>query len=216
MIIYTVVTDGYDRLQAPQSVPPGTRLICLYSGQMPTTDHQGGSGPIWELKEFEANGLDPKARSRYPKIFPYEFFDDETLYIDANLRINDSALVSIMRARGLMMKCIAHPQRKTVRQEFKAVVKHNKCTQEQADAHRVAIGEETLRKLPRLTQNSVIYRPRVEGELRVLMNTWWANYIQHDTRRDQLSLQHAIHLTGINVLVGDPSLFKYVDKVRHT
>ena len=76
MIIYTAITNGYDKLAEPPET--GDRFVCFYDGDKPQTDG-------WEYIKLEIDEACPVRKSYHPKHCPHLYFDKEavTVWIDA-------------------------------------------------------------------------------------------------------------------------------------
>ena len=83
LVIYTVITGGYDTIRQPLILDDRYTYIC-FSNDFP--EEQIG---IWEIRKIPLIVNNNQRLSRYPKIKPHELLEefDYSIYMDANLVI---------------------------------------------------------------------------------------------------------------------------------
>src|SRR5262245_26277455 len=78
VVVYTVVTGGYDPLRVPGSVTPGYDYVAFLDQGTP-----GVSGP-WQRRPVTVMERSPDVAARYYKLHPHLLFPDHdaSVYID--------------------------------------------------------------------------------------------------------------------------------------
>jgi len=87
IVIYTVITGGYDALRQPACIDNRFNYICFSNDIL---DVKVG---VWEIRKIPIVINDNQRLSRYPKLNPHELLTefDYSVYMDANLVIAKSA-----------------------------------------------------------------------------------------------------------------------------
>ena len=74
MIIYTCITDGYDKISEDNYYDPDIRYVCFYDGELEKV------GP-WEYIQLNLDVECPVRRSYHPKHLPHHYFDEGELTV---------------------------------------------------------------------------------------------------------------------------------------
>lgn len=87
MIIYTCITDGYDKIPLNNYYDPDVKYVCFYDQEIEKT------GP-WKFIKISNEIECPFVRAHYYKILPYNFFDinEKLIWIDA-CRVHTKKLI---------------------------------------------------------------------------------------------------------------------------
>jgi hypothetical protein len=185
---YTVIFGGYDVLQPTPY--PGT---CI-------TDHGGSLPSGWECLWFarlESLGWDDKTASRYPKMKPYAFFDnDQFLYHDGSVQLHVPPKQFIDFLGRAHIAAFLHPQRDCIYDEGdvcagcgaaepEAVAKQMDDYREDGYPAHNGLHASTL----------LVWRNSARGG--ILGNLWWEQFLKYETRRDQLSLDYCLWKLGM-------------------
>ncbi len=179
MIIYTVITNNYDKLYAPRIKTKGD-FVCF-------TDSDSDVPKPWKKHLLPELNINSKKLSRYPKILSHKFFNkEETLYIDANLEIIGDIYRLDFKSPLTMMK---HPEkRESIYAEAEAVIKQNKDLPEIVNLQIQKYKNEGVvsKAIP---QCNIIYR-KCNAQVIELEKLWWDEVISF-SYRDQLSFSYA-------------------------
>lgn len=93
IVIYTALTGGYDKLIQPSVIDKDFTYICF------SNDIKEKQVGVWEIRNFPIVINNAQQLSRYPKMHPYDLLADYdySLYIDANVKINDKYIYTRIR-----------------------------------------------------------------------------------------------------------------------
>jgi len=113
MIIYTCVTNGYDKLSTPY-IDPDVRYVCFYDGEKPTAEG-------WEYIPLGLEIECPVRRSYHPKHLPQVYFKegDVTVWVDAAYNVTQDVVEDsreLFKTHDFVMQ--NHPDKRTMLSEF--------------------------------------------------------------------------------------------------
>ncbi len=200
--VYTVLVGGYERLlEQPVAARGGVDLICF-------TDDMTISTKTWQLRRFEPTlATDPNRSSRRPKILAHEYLPDYdvSLYIDNTVLLIDDprAIIARFLRDDASMAIFRHSFRDTVRDEFEVVTQIGRDARwvfEEQLQHYLLSAPESL-SAPALW-GGMLFRRHHDPSVRAAMTIWWEQLLRY-SRRDQLSLPHALRRAGLDITVHD-------------
>lgn len=194
--VYTTMIGRYETLnEQPVAAGSALRFICL-------TDDPDLRSETWEIRLCRpALANDPVRSQRDLKIRPHLHLPDfdRSLYIDNSvlLKAPPERLLDLAAAApgGLLLP--RHSERETVEDEFAEVEKRRlddpARIREQRDHMRLS-HPSVLRERP--WWNAILVRDHRNAKLRAAMELW-AQHVMRYSRRDQLSLNLALHEAGL-------------------
>ena len=82
MIIYTCITNGYDRISEENYYDPDIRYVCFYDGELEKLGD-------WEFIKLNLDIECPVRRSYHPKHLPHHYFGvgEYTMWVDGSYTI---------------------------------------------------------------------------------------------------------------------------------
>ncbi|MBE3640525.1 hypothetical protein [Mangrovicoccus algicola] len=202
-VVYTCVTNGYDRVIPPADPVPGVDYI-LFTDR-PETDRVPG----WITRGIETpEGLSPSLRNRYCKLLPHKILPDygESLYLDANIAITGSLAPFFAEVFGGPedMALYVHPVRDTVEAEAAVIAATGRSkSPEKLEGEMARYRAEGFPDDLGLTSNPILARRHMVPEVIAAMEMWW-DLLGQGSGRDQLSLPVVRWRTGLPVRVLSP------------
>lgn len=201
-VVYTALFGEYETLiEQPVSRQSAADFICF-------TDVPGVTSDTWQIVQVEPIiRWDPSRSVRFPKIIGHEVLAeyDETMWIDNRILLKrkpERLFDAWLREKDIAF--IRHDHRKTVRDEYMAVIANrlDDASRVREQLHFMTLhAPEVLDEVP--LWGAVILRRRSDA-VRDAMSTWLYQVLRH-SRRDQLSLNYAIRRSGIAVNVCEVS-----------
>lgn len=192
VVVYTAITDGYDRLTAPLPADPEISYFCF-------SDGKSSSVAPWTTVDVRHLEMTAKDRNRYVKMHPHLFLPDHDLsvYVDGSIKIigDLGSLLTSIEGRKESIFLYDHPQRNCIYEESEA------CA---------FFGHDWRWRIRRQMKGYIgLGYPRNNGlfeagvmirrnlpEMRALMASWWAEYAT-GVKRDQLSLPYVAWRDGV-------------------
>ncbi|MDC7788829.1 hypothetical protein PQJ75_25515 [Rhodoplanes sp. TEM] len=192
--VYTALTGDYERLnEQPVAARSSIPFVCI-------TDDPELTSTTWQVRRAAPTfGLDPVRSQREWKMLPHvhlpEF--DASLYIDNTVLLREppERLLERLPESGLAMA--PHSFRASVEDEFVAVMKHGLDETDRVleQLHHLAIeAPELLQEAPWWT--GLMIRDHRRPAVQAAMETWRAHMLRY-SRRDQLSINLALHRAGL-------------------
>lgn len=203
-VVYTCVTDGYDRVLPPLEPTPGVDFV-VFTDRPQHTARGWQSRPLAEQSVHLTGGR----INRWHKIFATKLFPEQTLslYVDANIQILSDLTPFFEQA----LPCDAalavheHPVRLTVAEEVAAVVAANRGADRAALESEVALYRKAgFPDRPGcLTGNSILLRRHGDDRMEEAMELWW-RLVAEESGRDQISLPFVRWQTSLPVSLIHP------------
>lgn len=183
MIIYTCITNGYDRISEENYYDPDIRYVCFYDGELEKIGD-------WEFIELNLDIECPVRKSYHPKHLPHHYFDvgEITLWIDASYTITKE-LVDYFKnniSEGCDLILQKHPAGRNLLEEFSKLYYHGFSSEAQciSMAKKMVEFGYPLSEYEQ-TINCVVYR-----KLTKKINQWseaWRKWYDLGVNRDQIS-----------------------------
>lgn len=201
VVVYACTFLDYDQVFAPVVVVPGVDYV-LFSDRRPRFLRVWRWRPLPEA----ARGLGQTMTNRYCKFFPHRLFPDADLsvYVDGNILLKGdlAPLIAEFVASDAEIGLFRHQSRASLAEELAFCVEVGKLKGADAEAGARQVAGYHAAGLPDrhvLTENAVIFRRHRDADaLDRAMELWWGEMQRH-TRRDQLSLPWALHVSGLRV-----------------
>jgi ABC-type polysaccharide/polyol phosphate transport system ATPase subunit/GT2 family glycosyltransferase len=196
IVVYTAITGEYDRLMVPDALDRDIDYVCF-------SDRPRNGYGVWQLRPVPYHHPDPARTARWPKTHPGDLFPDRevAVWVDANIAIRGDVRAYVRRAaeRDADLGMIPHPQRDCVYDEAeacKALGKDDPATIDRQMRHYRDLG--VPRKAGLFESNffvAFLGRPGTTD----LFRRWWRE-IELFSRRDQLSVTHAVSRSGARIV----------------
>jgi hypothetical protein len=194
IVIYTVISGGYDVLREPEVVREGFDFVCF-------TDQVFPDSKVWDVRPLTKTLKSPVLTNRYHKMLPHILFPEYeySVYIDGNIQIIGPHLyerVTELIQSGQYLSMVIHPFRQFVYDEAKECIACQKETPRRIRRHLAFL---KARKYPRnngLFEANVIFRQHSVSTVVQLMQQWWDLFVKY-ARRDQLSLPYVLWVNQV-------------------
>lgn len=203
MIVYTVITNGYDNLKQPKQKVEGWEYIACVDYQ--TYRQNYWSNSIWKPKIIEHP-------QRYTKLMGLPEGGMQ-LYVDGSIEIIGD-LQKFYKQYQCEIGVIEHPDRNNLKQEANAVIRLKKASalsvNKQVEEYtKVGYNGRGMYATGVMLRNMDSYR------VRQMCLDWYLQTKQF-TNRDQLSLGYVAWKAGISINKFHPNLFSNTFKIwRH-
>ena len=198
-VVYSIIIGKYDKIS---SFPKQEGYNYFLFSDINYKNTNWTIIPVTKL--IEKSNISKIKMTRYFKFFPHLFFKDYELsiYIDASLTIkgdlNELLLKSLNPSFNIYF--LQHYARNTIFQEFSAVLRSKKETEENVNIVKKRYIKENFPDNLGLTENCIIIRRHNNKNIIKLMKIWW-NEIKKYSYRDQLSLNYAIWKLNLNIKI---------------
>ena len=215
-VIYTCITDEYDKLITPKVISKDFDYICY-------TDSEKLKSDFWEIRKMPSEFLNyPKTKiNRAIKILPHKILQeyDLSIWVDANVSIN-ADLNGVLNDLDLMSSdCVwipKHPSRDCAYEEAKVVFLVGKDKSDKPKKQSAKYKKDGFPTHFGMTQNSFIIRKHNDENCIKLMEMWFDELLEN-SHRDQLSLQYCEWKSGVKVVKMSKSFWggKYIKIFQH-
>jgi hypothetical protein len=183
MIIYTCITNGYDKISNETYYDPDIRYVCFYDGEI---DKVGN----WEYIPLDLDITCPVRKSYHPKHLPHHYFDvgEYTMWIDASYTVTESVVDffknKIINRHDLVLQ--RHPAKRNLLEEFSKLYYHGFSSAEECIdmAQKIKDSGFTLDDYDQ-TINCIVFRKLTDK-----VNQWsesWRRWYDLGVNRDQVS-----------------------------
>jgi hypothetical protein len=200
IVVYTAITNRYDRLQAldQRCVGPARQVAFLDAA----TRAAATSTQHWELRDSDGVEQDPSRAAKRQKIRPERYFPEAeySLWIDGNVSLicpfDSHRLIDLYLADVDL--CIGrHYARSCMYQEAEACKQRGLDSAERIDRQMARYRQEGFPAWYGLNEAVVILRRHSEA-VRAFNDLWWQEICQ-GSRRDQLSFNYVHWKTGLPI-----------------
>ena len=199
LVVYTALVGAKEALANPlEDLPPGAatdlelEFVCV-------TDQPQLASPVWRMLPIGDRHLPAEKLSRRPKAMPHAYFPDAqfSLYVDNTVRFKRLPQSSdLATARPYLFRAFRHATRQHPGEEAGAIAMlayddvDTICTQMDFYAAR-----RDLKTLTPLTTGTVLLREHHAEPVRRFGTLWWESILAF-SKRDQLSIDFALHESG--------------------
>lgn len=195
--VYTALTGNYDALLKIKCTNENYDYICFTDA--PDLIQRKKVG-IWNIWKLEYNQLDSARNSRWPKILGYKLLNnyEASIYIDANVNILTSYIYDLVNTSNQNLLIPRHSNRGCIYDEIEI------CRDLGLDNEDILLKvqqELVAHNMPSnygLNDASLIYRKHHVPQIDQIMDSWW-NYVEHFSKRDQVSLSYVLWSYGIKI-----------------
>ncbi|WP_161555910.1 glycosyltransferase domain-containing protein [Mangrovicoccus ximenensis] len=214
-VVYTCLTNGYDRLIPPVDPVPGVDYVLF------TDRPEEGRVKGWTTRPLMApEGLSPTLLARFHKSMPHKVIPeyDEALWVDSNISLTSSLTPFFEDVFGgpENMIVFAHSDRDTVAAEAKTILASgrakalNKVEGEVAGYFADGFPDDRG-----LIHTAVLARRHMQPDVITAMELWW-KLMSEGSGRDQLSLPYVFWKQDLTVrmlpqdfTLGSPYFLRY-------
>jgi len=199
IIVYTSIFGKYDIPQEPLFCPDNCEFFIL-------TDQKILPNTKWKkvntehvIPNFEE--LSNVEKNRYCKMMPFELFPeaDYTIYIDGNIRVITDLTELVNRCGDYGMAFHAHKARKCVYDEVEACKIMGKANPRDLEELKTYLLHSGFPKDYGMLECNAIVRNNTCKIMQKVMKEWWAEFLKHDAKRDQLTLPFVLWNNSIVV-----------------
>lgn len=190
LVIYTVITGGYDTIRQPLILDNRYTYICF------SNDFSEEQIGIWEIRKIPLIVNNNQRLSRYPKIKPHELLEefDYSIYMDANLVIAKAGFykhIERLIEQNQLLAGIKNGWRDCLYEEgFRCILSKLDTPSKIISGMRFIYGEGFPRNYGMYEAN-IIFRNHRNQKVVKQCNMWW-EMVQKYARRDQLSFSYTI------------------------
>lgn len=190
-VVYTCLTGKYDSLMQHGYLEPSWDYICF------SNDIDEKKVGHWQIRRINYQTQDAQLLSRHPKLQPYTVLPDYdvSLYVDANIALNDDAIfrkVSELENQGVLLAGVKHQSRSCLYKESLFLILGGR-------AKKVGLTISQMRKYKRenfprdfgMYEANIIFRQHNHPQIISQCNDWW-NERLHYSHRDQLSYSYTL------------------------
>lgn len=193
--VYTSIIDNYDTPPSLSFVDPDIEYICLTD--TPTNWNDAGPWKFIEIKKYFKDG---KITNGYVKTNSHNIFGSDciSVWIDANhdnLSISSTWVYEILAKQPVAAS--PHLSRKSILEEIAAVVSLKLEDPTTAGKHLIAMQSNGYEDNCGLAATPLLIRDHTNPKVR-RMNEYWWDCIAKGLRRDQLSFNYAVWLSGLD------------------
>jgi len=174
IVIYTGISNGYDKLSAPTYKHDGVDYICF-------TDDPNLYSDVWEVRLIENYHRIDKV----VKLFPHKFLPDYdiSIWVDANFIVHKPILKLLQYVEKQNMVVFLPPKKHTLQTEFELCIKHSRANISDLQKQQ----KEYVDFMANLVYAcGILIRRHNAIDTKETMLDWWRE-IQYHTYRDQLS-----------------------------
>lgn len=188
LVVYTVLIGDYDVIEDP-IIKENINVDFICFSNIPLKSKK------WKLFKVESRIDDFVRESRMYKMLPHRFLFryDRSIYIDANITINDSfikrALYYLNFADIWFPK---HPWNNSIYDEIKTCYVYEKDDKRKLIEIYFKYQKQGMPKSFGLSENNLILRNHMKKEVINIMEEWWKKYCEEGVKRDQLVLSYVL------------------------
>ncbi len=202
-VIYTCIAGDSDIIPIIQNyMSPDWEYVCFTDNRtLLKMKHFG----MWKIKPLVFDSLDNTRNARWHKTHPHILFPDydESIWIDSNINILTSYLFDKIKDEKKFLLVPLHFCRNSIYQEFEAVRKLHKDSDNIVDAAYQFLKHNGMPENYGLNETNIVYRKHNDEKIIKLMEDWW-DMISNFSKRDQLSFSYVLWKN--NLLVKDISI----------
>ncbi len=182
MIIYTCITNGYDRISEENYYDPDIRYVCFYDGELEKI------GP-WEFVKLNLDIECSVRRSYHPKHLPHHYFDEGeiTLWIDGSYTITKE-IVEKYKTEFIEHDLILqkHPAERNILEEISKLYYHGFSSEQECldMAQKIKECGYMIREYEQ-TINCIVYRRLTSQTIK--WSEAWRRWYDLGVNRDQIS-----------------------------
>lgn len=207
VVIYTGVSNKYDKLKAPDCKQTGIDYICF-------TDDLNIESKGWELRHIPNLERIDKVVKIMPHIFLHDY--DVSIWVDASMCIKKPIVKLLDYVKDKNIAIPLHPRRRKLKEEFEICIKAKKADPDELLKQKRAYSKFLKENV---YQCGVMVRRHNELDVLRTMEDWWME-LQMFTFRDQLSfpivsLRNKLSINVIDTIILPNLINPYVILYKH-
>jgi hypothetical protein len=210
IVVYTAVTEGYDRLFDDFEPEEGVDYICFAGGRMQKMKN-------WQAKGVRVVDADPIKTARMYKILAHRFFPEyeRSIWIDGNFQIKGGLRELAEKPGPLVM--MKHDLRDCVYEELQACIDLRKDSKDRMVKQINKYMREGYPHHNGLVMTGCIVRSHHDPLVVKTMEDWWKE-VKLNSFRDQLSFNYSAWKNGITpaLMSHEVLLVDNFHKAEHT
>lgn len=199
IVVYTCIIGKYDQLKEPLLAFDNVTYICFTDDQ---ANIDATADTKWEIRSVPENILktyEGTLTNRYVKMHPHELFPeaDYSIYVDGNVKIVSfpgAYLPDTMGKAGLAI--YAHGQRNCVYDEAQICIMRKKGKKAFIERQMQRYSAEGFPANYGLYECTIIATDLKNNNSRQIFESWWHEFMNSQSFRDQLSLPYVIWKNG--------------------
>lgn len=195
-VIYTCVTEGYDKLSNPVCTDPRFDFICFHrKGEALPEDG------VWKHRELPYEESCPTRLARRAKHCPWELLQDYeySVWIDGNLDITGQEFYdSMVRAadEGIVYGILRHPFRDDSYDELERCFANDRISLGEALRVRRMLLSHGIEPHGGMIETNVLLRKHNDPSVLVMDRLWWSLICEYSLR-DQLSVMVSLRESAV-------------------
>jgi hypothetical protein len=214
-VIYTAITNDYDKLLDPIEITPNCDYICF-------SDNVNIKSKIWDILPLKYKHKLPVLIAKHPKLLPHLYFKDYefSMWIDGNIKIKKDLtplFEKVFKDSEFDLGFFEHPEKRTTLTEELAKCIHLK----KDDENRMRFQVNSYYKKGFVDLENglpacyIIFRKHNDLKIIESMEDWW-NEVTSQSFRDQLSFSYIAWKNNLHFSYIDSSLFnEFFDRKQH-
>ena len=198
-VVYTCITNNYDGLKEPLFVADNIDYIVFSENNLSNQESK------WLYKSLpkDLNNSNGNFANRYCKMNPFIFFNnyDYAIYIDGNVQIfsDISRLYGIAKNSKLGIAMHKHSCRNCIYEEAKICIREGKGNKNGILEQIRKYKTEGFPSKFGLLEATIIVIDLKNKKAKEILETWWSEFCNTNSKRDQLSLPYVIWKLGYNI-----------------
>jgi len=190
--VVSCISGAYDLLLLPHRLLPNADYLCF-------SDRPQHDWGVFQIRPIDFIHADPIRSARFLKTHLHHYLSnyDTVIWLDANavVRGDLQVYVDTFLRSGKAFAAVPHPFRDSVYEEAEACKAEEKDDPRTIDAQVARYRREGFDCDDLIESNFFICRPNDEP-FRRFCDFWWSEIDRH-SRRDQLSINYALHKTRL-------------------
>lgn len=219
--VYTVLFGNYDKVKEPVLIDEECDYYII-------TDQYVSEDSVWKKMDVcnfnkYIEGLTNNEKNRFFKMYPFDLFPDYkySIYVDTNVKIIGclpDIINNINPITGIALH--NHSHRDCIYEESKACIILGKTNKKDAKRQISKYRKEGFPKNYGMFECNVICRDHSNNICKVLMKKWWIDYMDNNTKRDQISLpyilwKNEIKYEQVGIIYNDMNLNPHFRRYNH-
>lgn len=199
IVVYTCITDNYDFLKEPVLDFDNVRYICFSDHMEEIQTVKNTKWEIIRIPDKISSKYNTTMANRYIKLHPHEFFQDAdySIYVDGNVKIVSFLGSYLMKTKAKTgIAVYAHNQRGCAYAEANACILRKKGNKENIEQQMKKYSEEGFPENFGLYECTIIAVDLKNDTSCRILETWWKEFVDSQSLRDQLSLPYVMWKNG--------------------
>ncbi|MBD5447712.1 MAG: DUF616 domain-containing protein [Treponema sp.] len=198
-VLYTCITGNYVPLLLHKYVADDYDYVCFTDSETLLNYNYYGA---WKIKPLAFSKLDNTLNNRWHKTHPHILFPkyEESIYIDGNICLNSSYFIRAAEEKKMDIVVPRHWRDDCIYKEcdnvMEVIVPSGGEKRENVERMKDFLEKNNMPHNYGLNENNFLYRKHNNSSVITIMEEWW-DFIEHYTKRDQLSFAYILWKNGI-------------------